>query len=71
MRKMYNIELKNTVCGVSLGPGLGIHRIGLANKICVNKDTHNHRVRNWCLAQFKSQFPHRSAAYGDPTADGE
>ena len=62
MRKMYNIELKNTVCGVSLG---------LANKICVNKDTHNHRVRNWCLAQFKSQFPHRSAAYGDPTADGE
>ena len=50
MRKKYNI--KHSMFVVSIGQGLVIHRLGLANKIHVNKDTHDHRVKNWCLAQF-------------------
>ena len=57
--------------GVSLDQGLGIHRIEVANRIYVNKDTHAHKMKNGPGTLLSLSFLITQQHVGDPTADGE
>lgn len=69
MRRKY-IKLKNTVClACHWVKGWG-HMTEPAYRIYL-RDTHDHKIKNWCLAGLLLSFLITQQHVRDPTADGE